>query len=56
MHDKPVVMLDPFGHYTGLLTWLAELEDKGYVTAAALDRLLVVSDVDAALDACAPGR
>ncbi len=23
MHDKPVVMLDPFGHYDGLLAWLA---------------------------------
>ena len=23
MHDKPVVMLDPIGHYDGLLAWLA---------------------------------
>src|SRR4029079_6341607 len=22
MHDKPVVMLDPIGHYDGLLAWL----------------------------------
>ena len=55
MHDKPVVMLDPHGHYDGLLTWLAGLIDTGYVKAAALERLQVVRDVDAALDLCAPG-
>jgi len=54
MHDKPVVMLDPFGHYTGLLTWLHGLVDSGYVTQRALDRLVVVDDVDAALAACEP--
>ena len=25
MHDKPLVMLDPFGHYDGLLAWLRGL-------------------------------
>ena len=54
MHDKPVVMLDPFGHYTGLLTWLHGLIDTGYVTHRALDRLVVVDDVEAALAACQP--
>ncbi|MET0456768.1 MAG: TIGR00730 family Rossman fold protein [Mycobacterium sp.] len=54
MHDKPLVMLDPFGHYDGLLTWLRGLQDTGYVGAGALDRLIVVADVDAALEACAP--
>ena len=34
MHDKPVVMLDPFGHYDGLLAWLHGLIDSGYVTQA----------------------
>jgi uncharacterized protein (TIGR00730 family) len=56
MHDKPVVMLDPFGHYTGLLTWLYGLIDSGYVAQRALDRLVVVDDVDAALAACEPRR
>ncbi|CAN5478838.1 TIGR00730 family Rossman fold protein [soil metagenome] len=55
MHDKPVVMLDPVGHYDGLRVWLAGLVDTGYVTAAALDRMPVTQDVDAALDLCAPG-
>ena len=53
MHDKPLVLLDPLGHYDGLLTWLRGLVETGYVTAAAMERLIVVTDVDAALDACA---
>jgi uncharacterized protein (TIGR00730 family) len=55
MHDKPVVMLDPDGHYDGLRAWLDGLVGTGYVATSALDRLLVVRDVDAALDLCAPG-
>ena len=55
MHDKPVVLLDPYGHYDGLRTWLDGLVDTGYVNPSALDRLLVVHDVEAALDLCAPG-
>lgn len=56
MHDKPVVMLDPIGHYDGLLAWLRGLVDSGYVAQGALDRLIVVDDVEAALAACAPRR
>jgi uncharacterized protein (TIGR00730 family) len=54
MHDKPLVMLDPVGHYDGLRAWLAGLVDTGYVSVAALDRLPVVADIDVALDLCAP--
>lgn len=54
MHDKPMVLLDPFGHYDGLLTWLRGLVPAGYVAQSAIDRLIVVDDVDAALAACAP--
>src|SRR5690349_14852569 len=54
MHDKPVVMLDPIGHYDGLLAWLHGLVDSGYVAEGALDRLVVVSDVDVAMSVCAP--
>lgn len=53
MHDKPVVLLDPHGHYDGLRTWLDSLVVTGYVAQAALDRLVVVGDVEAALDVCA---
>ncbi|MGD9620232.1 MAG: TIGR00730 family Rossman fold protein [Mycolicibacterium sp.] len=55
MHTKPIVMLDPFGHYRGLLDWLRGLVGSGYVAEDALGRLLVVDDVDSALAACAPG-
>jgi uncharacterized protein (TIGR00730 family) len=54
MHDKPIVMLDPFGHYDGLLAWLRGLVDGGYVAQGALERLVVVDDVDAAIRACRP--
>lgn len=54
MHDKPVVVLDPIGHYDGLWRWLAGLVDTGYVPGAALDRLVRTEDLDVALSACAP--
>lgn len=53
MHDKPVVMLDPGGHYDGLRRWLDTLVPAGYVSRAALDRLVVVDDVERALNRCA---
>lgn len=55
MHDKPVVLLDPHGHYDGLRTWLETLVPSGYVTAPALERLQVVTDIEAALSLCAQG-
>ncbi|TQF65529.1 TIGR00730 family Rossman fold protein [Rhodococcus spelaei] len=54
MHDKPMVLLDPVGHYTGLLHWLDGLRDGGFVQQRALDALVVTADVGAALDACMP--
>ncbi len=54
MHDKPLVLLDPHGHYNGLRRWLDTLVPLGYVDQRALDRLLVVDDVDLALNLCAP--
>lgn len=53
MHDSPVVLLDPDGHYDGLLRWLGSLVPTGYVAQAALDRLVVVDDVEVALKLCA---
>ncbi|GFG75042.1 TIGR00730 family Rossman fold protein [Mycobacterium botniense] len=55
VHDKPVVLLDPTGHYDGLRAWLCGLVDAGYVAQASLDRLVVVDEVSAALAACSPG-
>ena len=56
MHDKPVVLLDPDGHYDGLLRWLRGLGEGGFLHGDALARVTVVHDVEAALDACAPAR
>lgn len=53
MHDKAVVLLDPNGHYDGLRIWLASLVGSGFVTAAALNRLVVVTEVEVALELCA---
>lgn len=54
MHDKPLVLLDPDGHYDGLRAWLDSLVPTGYVARAALDRLAIADDVDTALKLCAP--
>ena len=53
MHDKPVVLLDPDGHYDGLLHWLRDLGNRGFLHDGVLARVAVVYDVEAALDACA---
>ncbi len=54
MHDKPMVLLDPVGHFTGLLHWLDGLRAGGFVQQRALDALVVTQDVGRALDACMP--
>ncbi|WP_199441384.1 TIGR00730 family Rossman fold protein [Umezawaea beigongshangensis] len=53
MHGKPVVLLDVDGHYAGLIRWLDELGERGFVAPAARAALVVASDVSSALDACA---
>ncbi|MGQ0482649.1 MAG: TIGR00730 family Rossman fold protein [Pseudonocardia sp.] len=52
LHTKPVVLLDPDGHYTGLLSWLSGVVTAGFARPSALDTLVVTGTVDAALDAC----
>ena len=53
LHAKPVVVLDPDGHYAGLLDWLAGLCRRGFLSPEGLATLLVVTDVETALQACA---
>jgi uncharacterized protein (TIGR00730 family) len=53
MHAKPVVLLDPHGHWTGLLEWVRGLSGQGFLHRHAIERLVVTTEVDAALDACA---
>lgn len=55
MHAKPVVLLDPDGHWTGLLDWVDAVAADGFLRPAARARLLVTTSVDEALDACATG-
>jgi uncharacterized protein (TIGR00730 family) len=53
MHSKPVVLLDPDGHYAGLLDWVRQIAERGFVRPEAIARLVVATDVAEALDACA---
>jgi len=50
IHRKPIVLLDPDGFYTGLLSWLGELAETAFVRRAALEQVTVVSSVAAAFD------
>ncbi|SDX98118.1 hypothetical protein SAMN05444365_101280 [Micromonospora pattaloongensis] len=51
LHAKPVVLVDTDGFYRGLLDWLAGLAATAFVRPAAMDLLVVVDSVPAALDA-----
>ena len=53
LHTKPVVLLDPDGHYRGLLEWVSEVDSRGFLQPDAWPRLLATTHVRAALDACA---
>ncbi|HNP58643.1 MAG TPA: TIGR00730 family Rossman fold protein [Gordonia sp. (in: high G+C Gram-positive bacteria)] len=44
-HDKPVVLLDADGFYQPMLRWLDSLHAEGFVSPAALERLLVAGSV-----------
>ncbi|MFC8044310.1 TIGR00730 family Rossman fold protein [Nocardia sp. NPDC057353] len=55
-HGKPVVLLDADGFYAGLLDWIAVLRDRGFVTAAALDRVVVAPDLPSAFAALEAAR
>jgi uncharacterized protein (TIGR00730 family) len=52
LHAKPVVLLDPDGHYAGLLDWLRGLGTRGFLRSDALARVRLATDVATALDAC----
>ena len=44
MHDKPVILLDPFDFYAPLRTWLEDLAGQGFVARRSLDRSIDRSD------------
>ncbi|GAB2927304.1 TIGR00730 family Rossman fold protein [Micromonospora polyrhachis] len=51
MHRKPMVLVDADGFYRGLLDWLRGLPDQAFAKPGAMDLLIVVDSVPAALDA-----
>lgn len=51
LHRKPVVMIDIDGFYQGLVQWLNGLTGTAFVRKEAIDVLIVVDSVPAALDA-----
>ncbi|MBO0854131.1 MAG: TIGR00730 family Rossman fold protein [Nocardia sp.] len=53
LHDKPVVVLDPGGHYRGLFSWLRELREAGFLGRPALDRITITESPAAAFEALA---
>lgn len=53
LHGKPVVVLDPGGHWSGLLEWVAGLAPAGFATSDQMGRITVADTIDTALDACA---
>ncbi|MCP2165616.1 LOG family protein [Goodfellowiella coeruleoviolacea] len=55
MHTKPVVLLDVDGHYQGLLAWVDQMRERGFLSHASMAALTVTTDVAEALDACAAG-
>ncbi|MBB5912482.1 hypothetical protein BJY24_001349 [Nocardia transvalensis] len=51
MHDKPMAVLDPLGHYRGLFDWLGKAHADGFVGEGALERVTVTADLTAAFEA-----
>jgi uncharacterized protein (TIGR00730 family) len=49
-HDKPLVLLDADGFYSGLVEWLRGLVPGTFVRAAALELLHLAPDVRSAFD------
>ncbi|GLZ28447.1 cytokinin riboside 5'-monophosphate phosphoribohydrolase [Lentzea sp. NBRC 105346] len=53
LHAKPIVVLDVDGFYTGLLAWLGDAHDHGFVRSSSLAAVTSARTVAQALDACA---
>ncbi len=53
IHAKPVVVLDPDGHYAPLFAWLEGLRGTGFVSDRGMGALVRVRTVDEALDSVA---
>ena len=52
-HAKPIVLLDVNGHFSGLLSWLGGVGERGFASRSSLAAVTRASNVAEALDACA---
>ncbi len=50
LHDKPVILVDFDGFFSGLLSWLDTLAAQGFLAETALAKVHVVGTVDEVLD------
>ena len=53
MHNKPVVVLDPWGDFDLLRELVDTLKERNFVTQAAVDRVEWATEIDTALDVIA---
>ena len=49
IHSKPIGLLNMFGYYDSLLDFLGHARARGFVDAAAFDRVVVAEDADTLL-------
>ncbi|MEU8683405.1 TIGR00730 family Rossman fold protein [Streptomyces sp. NPDC048611] len=54
-HTKPLVLLDPGGHFAELLAWVDSATRRGFISARARRFLTAAASVDEALAECAAG-
>jgi uncharacterized protein (TIGR00730 family) len=53
VHAKPIILLDMYGHFSGLLSWLGGVTKRGFASRSSLAAVTWASNVAEALDACA---
>lgn len=53
IHDRPTVLVDPDGFWTGLVDWIEHAVVRGYVSVPSRDFYRIVRDADAVLPAIA---
>jgi uncharacterized protein (TIGR00730 family) len=52
-HAKPIILLNAHGYFSGLLSWLGGVGERGFASQSALDVVIRASNVAEALNACA---
>jgi uncharacterized protein (TIGR00730 family) len=52
-HAKPIILLDVYEHFSGLLSWLGGVAKRGFASRSSLAAVTLAANVAEALDACA---